>query len=59
LVSDRLDLLDSYARAYARERFALIFTQGLDKRFGKGWPDAKPVLFLRRGLTSDVPRSAA
>jgi hypothetical protein len=32
------------ARAYAREGFALIFTQALDKRFGRGWPEARPVM---------------
>jgi bifunctional DNA primase/polymerase-like protein len=63
--ADRPTLLDSYARAYARERFALIFTQGLDKRFGKGWPDANPVtsedfaaaLVVGRCLSEKSPRN--
>jgi hypothetical protein len=64
-VSDRTARLDTYARAYARERFALIFTQGLDKRFGRGWPDAKPVtsedfaaaLVVGRCLSETSPRN--
>jgi hypothetical protein len=43
VLADRADRLDSLARAYAREGFALIFTQSLDKRFGKGWPEARRV----------------
>lgn len=31
VLADRADRLDALARAYAREGFALIFTQSLDK----------------------------
>jgi hypothetical protein len=41
--ADRHDRVAALARAYARERLALIFTQGISKQFGRGWPDAKRV----------------
>jgi hypothetical protein len=62
---ERTTRLDEYARAYAREHFALIFTAGLDKRFGKGWPDAQRIssedfaaaLVTGRCLSEKSPRN--